>query len=530
MSGYRYFRVFVYHSQGAFNTQGMWFILADGSQVPPAPLTSATEPSPFVVSSPAGSLYGGDAYKAWGNPESFWSPAGLAYNQIDVGASIDPVSFVFSGAADSSGHSGQYIRLMASSTGAFLGEEVWLVDTGIAGLPAHEHRVFAISPTAPAQIASDGTVLLLHMQNPPKDTSSLRVPVSNGLGISSEDSKFGGTSLGAKTTSSALTVSHGLLGIPPGVDFTFEFWYKQNPGAHDSYIIMGAGFTVYTNSGGGISATVGGSSSPLGTLVAGEWNHIAFGARAGKKFSHLNGIAGGNPGVDTSYGFCYDAASNFSATGVIRFGSLNGSIASIWGLDGYIDEVRLTRGVCRYTDNFTPPTEPFPDYFGEAYINDNTIKGGVYGMAGYGFGSVGVIGQWVSGGGGALDFTAYTNSILGVKAAKLGVEAVPTGSKSSYRDAVSAAGAARAEVLAPLQSALGLSGNVTKPGKVFKSAVAAERVVRIYDQISGELVASTMSNTDGTFSFPGVAHGDYYLTAHDIGTINNTAIIQNITI
>ncbi len=30
------------------------------------------------------------------------------------------------------------------------------------------------------------------------------------------------------------------------------------------------------------------------------------------------------------------------------------------GLSGYIDEIRVTRGLSRYTTNFTPPTEPFP--------------------------------------------------------------------------------------------------------------------------------------------------------------------------
>lgn len=74
-------------------------------------------------------------------------------------------------------------------------------------------------------------------------------------------------------------------------------------------------------------------------------------------------------GADNVIRFYYDgvaAAATRSSTATIDFGTydwllggyMNNAGDNTWA--GYMDDIRLTKGVARYTANFTPPTEAFP--------------------------------------------------------------------------------------------------------------------------------------------------------------------------
>jgi hypothetical protein len=86
-----------------------------------------------------------------------------------------------------------------------------------------------------------------------------------------------------------------------------------------------------------------GSSSAVVTVNT--WNHIAVVRSSGTTTIYVNGssvASGSTPG-------------NCTGTNLAVGGYYNTSYL----LNGYIDDLRITNGVARYTSNFTPPTTPF---------------------------------------------------------------------------------------------------------------------------------------------------------------------------
>ncbi|MFH7767798.1 hypothetical protein, partial [Acinetobacter sp. BSP-28] len=53
---------------------------------------------------------------------------------------------------------------------------------------------------------------------------------------------------------------------------------------------------------------------------------------------------------------------NSPNTSNVSIGSGNGRVLpNNWHFDGYIDDLRVTKGACRHTANFNVPTRPHPD-------------------------------------------------------------------------------------------------------------------------------------------------------------------------
>ena len=88
-----------------------------------------------------------------------------------------------------------------------------------------------------------------------------------------------------------------------------------------------------------------------GEIAHGEWHYLAV-TRHGSVFRFwLNGSQLGSDQTSTI---------TFGSATVDAF--IGGSAVAGYNylLNGYIDELRITKGVGRYTENFTPPDKPFP--------------------------------------------------------------------------------------------------------------------------------------------------------------------------
>jgi len=187
--------------------------------------------------------------------------------------------------------------------------------------------------------------------------------------ISTAQSKFGGASIvfdgngdSVQTTSTDFNFSTD--------NFTLEGWFY----CLSSSILYPA---IITNNPGGYTTGAAvlhidhasypdklsfwafdySNSAPIGvtttTIVYDQWNHFAV-VRSGTALRlAYNGQIEATTTISASLQF------NFNLPSLrIGGGTWNGANGDF---PGYLDDLRITKGIARYTTNFTPPTAPFPD-------------------------------------------------------------------------------------------------------------------------------------------------------------------------
>jgi hypothetical protein len=194
------------------------------------------------------------------------------------------------------------------------------------------------------------------------------VTSNNGAAISTVQSKFGGASALFDGTNDYLSIPDNEDLEPSTNNLTWEMWIKTTSSVQYATLYsrtpsaFGSGmWSLMINStsstSGDVALYVGDylAASSLLLLTTGisirddVWHHIAI-VRNGSAWA------------------CYvDGTSR--ATGTFSGGISNISSGPIIGADqnygryfaGYIDEVRITKGIARYTSNFIPQTSAFPN-------------------------------------------------------------------------------------------------------------------------------------------------------------------------
>jgi phage protein U len=136
-------------------------------------------------------------------------------------------------------------------------------------------------------------------------------------------------------------------------DFTVEGWvYRETTGVAVSLFDFRTAATqtapwLYIGAGGSLLYVVNSSnriSTGSGTIGAGSWFHIALSRSGTDTRLFVNGTQVGSTYTDTNNYIQSPLTIGARYTGANEF------------FNGYIDDVRISKGVARYTSNFTAPT------------------------------------------------------------------------------------------------------------------------------------------------------------------------------
>lgn len=240
-------------------------------------------------------------------------------------------------------------------------------------LGASRQSLYLANPVSSGDPYWDNVVTLLKFDNNWTDSKGLAtITLSTSspswtYSLSSTQSKFGGYSayvgdLTARRTGNGIQLAYSstdTLNFGTG-DFTAELWCWHvlddwfNWGIFNfnnlNTLALGAN-PPKANVAKPLYCVVGSTfyGGTTATMTPSQWNHIAFGRASGTIYIAVNGVVqqmgtGNTASISNGSSFARLAANNEYQQ----------------NMRGYIDSFRLTKGVCRYTSNFTIPTAEWP--------------------------------------------------------------------------------------------------------------------------------------------------------------------------
>ena len=209
-------------------------------------------------------------------------------------------------------------------------------------------------------------------------TSGHTITTGGGMDHSTTKAKFGATSIHNDGTSDYLSISDSDDWDFGSGDFTIDFWiYPVDTGqwyevinqgwtsGDDSFLIgIDFGSTnklqfLYTTDGSTDIAT-----GYTGAISTTSWTHIAVVRNSTTIKTYRNGVE------EVSYSAGSDTIRNSSESLYVGLRETGGG----FGAQGYMDEIRISKGIARWTENFTPPSRPYSIIDDQFHTDIDTIS------------------------------------------------------------------------------------------------------------------------------------------------------------
>jgi len=208
---------------------------------------------------------------------------------------------------------------------------------------------------------------MLHLDGPNDSTTFTddsdnghTVVANNSANITTDQSQFGGAAGDFTPTSAQIRINTDgvadqfFLGTS---DFTIDTWVRFSDTGDSGFATWSTGadnFVSWAKVGGNMRFEVESDGTTLVAIAetwapnADQWYHIALSKSSNRVMMFVDGATLGAITID--------------ADPVPGFGNLNVPVGRVAGgggnviLDGWVDEFRFTKGIARFTENFTVPT------------------------------------------------------------------------------------------------------------------------------------------------------------------------------
>ena len=210
-------------------------------------------------------------------------------------------------------------------------------------------------PTSPLTAITNTELLLNFQDSGIYDRTGLNnIDTVGNSQIDTAVKKYGTGSMEFDGTGDYLdTVSTEALTFGTG-DFTIEFWINtsNNGNIMNPSTATGSGYWGLLMQSGNLRWNNSYAVTNLWQISAsaiqdGSWHHVAISRASGSTKIFYDGTLQSTQ-ADTT---------NYSGTGAWRIGS--GNLAAF---NGYLDDFRITKGIARYTSNFTAPDAALPKF------------------------------------------------------------------------------------------------------------------------------------------------------------------------